>query len=117
MDPDYKTERYNMLPSDKSPGAPDTRTRSSAETADEEFSHQIVAASPVGITIYDSDGHCIMANAAAAGILGATQESLLAQNFHALRSWLKLNTAILELIDFGCLFRFSNLAWHYAASG
>ena len=32
-------------------------------------------------------------------------------------SKLKLNTAILELIDLGSLFRFLNLAWHYAASG
>ena len=31
--------------------------------------------------------------------------------------WPKLNTAILEVIDSGCLFCFSNPAWHYAASG
>ncbi len=47
----------------------------------------IVATSPVGLISYDHDGHAQTANEAAARLVGATVEQLLAQNFREIQSW------------------------------
>ncbi len=44
-------------------------------------------ASPSGIVAYHEDGPCVFANAAAAAIIGASVDQLLAQNFRELPSW------------------------------
>jgi two-component system, cell cycle sensor histidine kinase and response regulator CckA len=49
----------------------------------------IIASSPVGITIYDDVGDCISANEMAAEVIGATKAQLLQQNYHQLDSWKK----------------------------
>ena len=52
-----------------------------------ELKEAIVAASPIGIVIYDADGDCIAANEAAARMAGATPDQVLQQNFHQIESW------------------------------
>ncbi len=47
----------------------------------------VVSASPVGISVYDASGRCVMANQASADITGATLEQVRAQNFHDVESW------------------------------
>jgi len=54
-----------------------------------ELNQSIINASPIGILIYNSEGHCISANEAAAGIIGATLEQVLRQNIHQIESWKK----------------------------
>lgn len=49
--------------------------------------HKIIADSPIGITTYKASGRCVMANAAAARIIGASVEQLLHQNFKTIPSW------------------------------
>jgi PAS domain S-box-containing protein len=55
--------------------------------AERDLNRQIVATSPVGITIYDENGDCVSANAAMARQIGATREQVLAQNYHRIESW------------------------------
>ncbi len=54
-----------------------------------DLNQKIIAASLVGIVAYDETGQCILANQAAAKIIGATLEQVLAQNFYHLESWKK----------------------------
>lgn len=53
------------------------------------FNEKILDTVPVGMLTYKTTGECVYANENAAGILGATVEDLLAQNFRALESWKK----------------------------
>lgn len=47
----------------------------------------ILEASAAGVLVYRADGQCIMANPAAAELVGARQEQLLQQNFRQIGSW------------------------------
>ena len=49
----------------------------------------IIASSPVGISIYDDVGDCVSANQMAAEVVGATKAQLIQQNYHQLNSWKK----------------------------
>lgn len=49
--------------------------------------HKIIADSPIGIITFKASGPCVMANAAAARIMGASVEQLLRQNFKTIPSW------------------------------
>ncbi|UCD34280.1 MAG: PAS domain S-box protein, partial [Nitrospiraceae bacterium] len=51
------------------------------------FYQDIVSALPLGVAVYDESGHCVAANDALCGIIGATREQLLAQNYHHVDSW------------------------------
>lgn len=48
---------------------------------------EVLAESPIGISLYESSGQCVMANEMAAEIVGAKREQVLAQNFHKIESW------------------------------
>ncbi|MDH5410424.1 MAG: PAS domain S-box protein, partial [Alphaproteobacteria bacterium] len=52
-----------------------------------QFNDQVISTSPVGISLYDPDGHCIIANEAVAEMIGATREQALAQNWLTIESW------------------------------
>ena len=52
-----------------------------------EMNQQIVANSPVGIAIYQADGHCIVANDAIGKIIGGAKEQVLSQNFRRIKLW------------------------------
>ena len=53
-----------------------------------EFQKGIMAAATIGITAYDWDGNCLLANEAIASIIGAARrEQVLAQNFRKIESW------------------------------
>ncbi len=52
-----------------------------------EFNRRLLAASTVGTLAYKAEGQCVLCNEAAASIIGATQEQLLAQNFRQIASW------------------------------
>ena len=63
----------------------------------QEFNSKIVAASSLGIGVYDDSGHCVFANQALAKIVGTDHSELLLQNYKQLESWEKsglLATAI-----------------------
>lgn len=47
----------------------------------------IVDESPVGISLYDSTGQCVMANDSLCTMIGATIEEVLEQNWHNIESW------------------------------
>lgn len=47
----------------------------------------IVHASTNGLLLYREDGQCLLANEAAAQIVGASMQDLLQQNFHRIASW------------------------------
>jgi len=51
------------------------------------LNQSILMTSAAGILAYRADGQCVLANPAAAGLLGGTHAQLLAQNFHRLASW------------------------------
>jgi len=51
------------------------------------FSRQIIDASPVGITVYDDKGQCIVANASMAKIIGVPIDQVMKQNYHKISSW------------------------------
>ena len=53
----------------------------------EALSQAIIHATANGLLLYRGDGQCILANHAAAEIIGAPVESLLQQNFHEIESW------------------------------
>lgn len=53
----------------------------------EALNRAIIHGSSNGLLLYDEDGQCLLANQAAAEILGTTVDSLLAQNFHHLSLW------------------------------
>ncbi len=47
----------------------------------------IMHESPTGIAVYREDGPCIMVNAAYAGLIGASQQEMMQQNFRHTPSW------------------------------
>ena len=51
------------------------------------FASKVIETAPVGILTYDATGQCVSANEAAAAVLGASVEQLLAQNFRRIDSW------------------------------
>ncbi|MCB6184547.1 diguanylate cyclase [Leeia sp. TBRC 13508] len=53
----------------------------------EALSQAIVHTTGVGVLLYQENGTCILANEAAAMMVGATREGLLTQNFHQIKSW------------------------------
>jgi diguanylate cyclase (GGDEF)-like protein/PAS domain S-box-containing protein len=53
----------------------------------EALSQAIIHATGNGLLLYREDGQCILANKAAAEIIGTSVENLLQQNFHHLESW------------------------------
>ena len=55
--------------------------------AEKEFNQKIIETSPVGISIYDEQGDCLIANPAIANLVGATVAQLLALNYHHIASW------------------------------
>jgi len=68
----------------------DITDRKSAESRLAEISElnqQIIAGSPVGISIYKADGQCIVANDAIVETIGTTKEQILSQNFRQIKSW------------------------------
>ncbi|HUC86277.1 MAG TPA: PAS domain S-box protein [Candidatus Acidoferrales bacterium] len=52
-----------------------------------DFSDDIIAAASCGILAYNEAGQCVLANPAAAGIIGTTVADLLHQNFRELSWW------------------------------
>ena len=54
-----------------------------------ELKHKIITDSPIGIITFKASGPCVMANTAAARIVGATVEQLLQHNFKAIPAWAK----------------------------
>ncbi|MDH3238072.1 MAG: PAS domain S-box protein [Deltaproteobacteria bacterium] len=60
----------------------------------EEKFRNIVSVSPIGISIYDSSGQCVLANDSIAGMVGATLEQILEQNYNTIESWKR--TGLLE---------------------
>lgn len=51
------------------------------------LNQSILMTSAVGISAYRHDGKCIMVNPSFAKTIGGTEEQMLNQNFHNLRSW------------------------------
>ncbi|MGE5472428.1 MAG: PAS domain S-box protein [Bacteroidota bacterium] len=51
------------------------------------LNENILATSSVGVLAYRQDGQCVLANPAAAQLIGGSREQLLAQNFHQIESW------------------------------
>lgn len=51
------------------------------------LNESIVHASSNGLLLYEADGRCVLANQAAAEIVGAGIEALLEQNFHEIPGW------------------------------
>ena len=52
-----------------------------------DFNNKIITECPVGILVYQASGNCVLANEAAARIVGGSSEVLLGQNFRELESW------------------------------
>lgn len=48
----------------------------------------------VGLVSYDQDGNCVVANDAAARIIGGSREDLLTQNYYELESWQRSGLAL-----------------------
>lgn len=64
--------------------------RKQAETALDELSKlhgSIIAETDSGVMVFQSDGDCMLANEAAATILGGTREAILQSNFRKISSW------------------------------
>ncbi len=59
------------------------------------FNEFIFLNSPLPIGVYSSDGQCIRANDALAGLMGTPREALLTQNIHLIPSWKK--SGLLEI--------------------
>jgi PAS domain S-box-containing protein len=55
----------------------------------------IISVSPVGIAIYDGNRQCISTNDSFAGIIGATKQQVLEQNYGNIESWKK--TGLLDM--------------------
>lgn len=51
------------------------------------FSEDIIAAASCGILVYEEAGQCLLANPAAAEVVGTTVENVRQQNFRELESW------------------------------
>lgn len=52
-----------------------------------QFSKTIIDSSPVAIVLYHANGHCVLANLAAADLVGVDLSILYQQNFRELTSW------------------------------
>ncbi len=64
------------------------RKRAEKRIVDElNFSRTVLEASPLGIITYTAEGDAVSVNSAAAQVVGATVESLEAQNFRNIESW------------------------------
>ena len=63
------------------------RTRELRETS--ELNERMLSASSIGIAAYAATGECAFANAALAGMIGATEAQARAQNFRQLVPWRK----------------------------
>jgi diguanylate cyclase (GGDEF)-like protein/PAS domain S-box-containing protein len=57
--------------------------------AQQVLNEAIIHASANGLLLYRADGQCTLANEAAASMLGASVQTLLAQNVHQIASWHK----------------------------
>ncbi len=55
--------------------------------ASEERMRSVLETSPVGISIYDETGQCIIANDSLAEMIGAAKEQVLQQNYSEIESW------------------------------
>jgi len=53
------------------------------------FNASIISQSPIGITVFDEKGDCIIANESVARIVGGAKEQVLEQNFYKLDAWRK----------------------------
>ncbi|MBF0461248.1 MAG: response regulator [Magnetococcales bacterium] len=62
-----------------------------------DFNQKIIAESATGILAYRAVGPCVLANEAAARIVGTTTERLLSQNYRTIRSWQQ--SALLETAE------------------
>ncbi|HEY6896521.1 MAG TPA: PAS domain-containing protein [Rhodocyclaceae bacterium] len=51
------------------------------------LNESILMNSGAGVLAYHGDGHCVLANLAAASLIGGSREQLLLQNFHDIPSW------------------------------
>ena len=58
------------------------------------FNETILLNSPLSMGVYAANGQCVLANEEYARLTGATRESLLAQNFNAIKAW--KNTGLLD---------------------
>ncbi|UCF91302.1 MAG: response regulator [Desulfobacterales bacterium] len=68
----------------------DITDRKQAEEALKESEQKlrgIISESPIGISIYDSAGQCILANDSLAAMIGTTRAQVLEQNYTTLESW------------------------------
>ena len=54
-----------------------------------EITQAIISQLPIGVSVYDCTGQCVMANKAIADIIGATIDEVRAQNYHEIKSWKK----------------------------
>lgn len=54
-----------------------------------QLNQSIIDSSPIGISIYNSAGNCIVANDAAAIFIGTTKAQVMQQNYNKLESWKK----------------------------
>jgi len=54
-----------------------------------QFNEALLLNSPLPMAVYAESGQCVMVNDAFAGVVGATREQLLAQNFNEIESWKK----------------------------
>lgn len=52
-----------------------------------QLNQRVIEHSPVGISVYDAAGPCVIANAACASAVGVPAEDLLSTNFRELASW------------------------------
>jgi len=52
-----------------------------------EVMQSIVSQLPIGISVYDPNGQCVMANKIIAEMIGATLEGVISQNYHNIKSW------------------------------
>ncbi len=76
------------------------RKRAEAATREAaEFQRRLIAASPSVILAYEAEeaGRCVLANEAAAAMVGATTERLLAQRFREIESWRR--SGLLDLAE------------------
>ncbi len=71
------------------------------------FNERIISESPLGILVFRADGQCVLANQAAARIVGGTPEHLLQRNFRTIASWQdsELGAAAEEVLAHGGLRR------------
>ncbi|CAK0746123.1 two-component system, sensor histidine kinase and response regulator [Azospirillaceae bacterium] len=66
-----------------------TRDKASEQRVREllDFNNKIITECPVGILVYRASGICVLANAAAARIVGGSVDELLKLNFNKIKSW------------------------------